>query len=74
MATEQQLGYTEGLAQAAQIQLRGPTMDREYGWGHPLGHDYDDDHARDLRRMTEESRRTYCEESHGQSASGAGPS
>jgi hypothetical protein len=74
MATKRQLGYAEGLAQAAQLQLRGPTMDREYGWGRPPGCDYDDDHAHDLRRATEESRRMYHNESRGQSASGAGPS
>jgi hypothetical protein len=74
MATERQLRYAEGLAQAAQIQLHGPTTDREYSWGRPPGRDYNDDHARDLHHVTEESRRMYCDESHGQSASGAGPS
>jgi hypothetical protein len=74
MATERQLGYTEGLAQAAQLQLRGPTTDRKYGRGHPPGRDYDDDHARDLRHATEESHRTYHDESRGHSTSGAGPS
>jgi hypothetical protein len=74
MVTEQQLGYAERLAQAAQLQLRGPTTDREYGQGCPPGRDYDNDHARNLRRATEESCRTYRDESHGHSASGAGPS
>jgi hypothetical protein len=74
MATERQLGYTEGLAQAAQLQLRSPTTDREYGRGRPPGRDYDKDHARDLRHATEESRRMYRNESRGHSASGARPS
>jgi hypothetical protein len=71
---ERQLRYAEGLVQATQIQLRSPTTDRKYGRGHPLGHDYDDYDARDLHRVTEESCRTYCNESHGQSTSGARPS
>jgi hypothetical protein len=71
---KQQLGYAEGLVQAAQIQLHSPTMDHKYGWGCPLGCDYDDDHACDLHHVTEESRQTYRNESHGQSTSGAGPS
>jgi hypothetical protein len=71
--TERQLGYAEGLAQAAQIQLRSPTMDREYGWGRPLGHDYDDDHVCNLRHATKESCGTYRNESCGQSALGAEP-
>jgi hypothetical protein len=74
MATKRQLRYAEELAQAAQIQLCGPTTDREYGQGCPPGHDYDDDHARDLCHATEESRWTYRDESRGQSASGARPS
>jgi hypothetical protein len=68
MATKRQLRYAEGLAQAAQLQLRGPTTDRKYS------RDYDDDHAHDLRRATEESRWTYRDESRGHSTSGAGPS
>jgi hypothetical protein len=72
MATE--LRYTKGLAQAAQIQLHSPTTDHEYSWGRPLGHNYNDDHACDLHHTTEESRWTYCDESCGQSTSGAGPS
>jgi hypothetical protein len=74
MATERQLGYAEGLAQAAQIQLRGPTTDREYGQGRPPGHDYSGDHARDLCHVTQESHQTYHDESRGQSTSGARPS
>jgi hypothetical protein len=55
---ERQLRYAEGLVQATQIQLRGPTTDHKYGQGRPPGRDYDDNHAHDLRRATEESRRT----------------
>jgi hypothetical protein len=73
MATERQLGYAEGLAQATQIQLCSPTMDREYGRGCPPGRNYDNNHARDLHHATEESRRMYRNESRGQSASGTGP-
>jgi hypothetical protein len=74
MATERQLGYAEGLVQAAQLQLHSPTTDREYGRGRPPGRNYDDNHAHNLRRAMEESRRMYHNESHGHSASGAGPS
>jgi hypothetical protein len=55
MTTKQQLGYTEGLAQAAQTQLCSPTTDHEYGQGRPLGRDYNDNHARDLHHATKES-------------------
>jgi hypothetical protein len=47
LVAERQLGHTEGLAQAAQIQLHGPPADCEYGQGHPSGRDYDDDYAHD---------------------------
>jgi hypothetical protein len=49
LAAERQLGHTEGLAQATQIQLHSPPTDREYGQGRPLGRDYDDNYACDGR-------------------------
>jgi hypothetical protein len=74
MVTEQQHGHAEGLVQAAQIQLCSPTTDRKYGWGCPLGRNYDDDHMHNLHCVTEESCQTFCNESGGQSTSGARPS
>jgi hypothetical protein len=71
---ERQLRYAKWLAQAAQIQLRGPITDCEYSRGCPLGRDYNDNHMCDLCRTTEESCRMYRDKSRGQSASGARPS
>jgi hypothetical protein len=75
LETERKLGHAEGLAQATQLQLQGPAMDREQGRGYPPSRRYDDaHHARDMSRAMEDSRRTYREESRGRSPSGAGPS
>jgi hypothetical protein len=74
LAAERQLRQAKGLAQATQIQLHGPPTDREYGRGHPSGHDYDDDYAHNLRCVTDDSHQTFHNESHGPSSLGAGPS
>ena len=70
LAVEQQLGYAEGIAQAARDQFHTTSQGCS-----PVRYHGDDEYARELQRAADESPHSYREEErHSNQTSGAGPS
>ena len=70
LAVERQLGYAEGMAQAARDQFCTTS------WGcSPVQYHSNNEYARELQRAADKSQRSYWEEEcHSDQTSGAGPS
>ena len=70
LAVKQQLGYAEGMAQAARDQFCTTSRGHSPVWYHS-----DDEYARELQHAADESQCSYREEErHSDQTSGAGPS